>query len=302
MDAYIGVDGVARKAKAIYVGVNGVARKVKKVYVGVNGVAQQCYNSSTTLKASDYLNFSATTPFTVSSVNGKTWDSILEYSTDAETWSAWDGSVVTAKAPIGTTGIRKYWLYFRGWQNTKICNGSVNGWNITIDNSALKGAYVSLAGNIETLLDYEMVERGNHPSMADYCFHSLFSGGTRLTSISSLLLPAETLSTRCYAYMFSGCTGIKALPKLPAITLATGCYIGMFQNCAGFGVYETIQLGTEVSATTKYRIPTSGTGVEASGALAGMFSGTGGTVTTPSINTTYYVGDPSSSGGGDVSM
>ena len=37
---YMGVNGVARKAKKVYVGVNGVARKVKKIYVGVNGVAR----------------------------------------------------------------------------------------------------------------------------------------------------------------------------------------------------------------------------------------------------------------------
>lgn len=43
--AYIGVDGVARKAKRIYVGVDGVARKVKKGYVGVNGVARLFYSS-----------------------------------------------------------------------------------------------------------------------------------------------------------------------------------------------------------------------------------------------------------------
>lgn len=42
---YMGVDGVARKAKAMYVGVDGVARKVKKAYVGVDGVAKLFYQS-----------------------------------------------------------------------------------------------------------------------------------------------------------------------------------------------------------------------------------------------------------------
>ena len=39
--AYIGVDGLARKVKAVYIGVDGVARKVKTGYVGVDGVARK---------------------------------------------------------------------------------------------------------------------------------------------------------------------------------------------------------------------------------------------------------------------
>lgn len=45
---YVGVDGVARKAKKNYIGVDGIARKVKKAYVGVDGVARQCFSSDIT--------------------------------------------------------------------------------------------------------------------------------------------------------------------------------------------------------------------------------------------------------------
>jgi len=40
MAAYIGVGGVARKAKKLYIGVGGVARKVTKMYASVGGVAK----------------------------------------------------------------------------------------------------------------------------------------------------------------------------------------------------------------------------------------------------------------------
>lgn len=40
---YVGVSGVARKAKQPYVGVDGVARKVKNGFVGVDGVARQFF-------------------------------------------------------------------------------------------------------------------------------------------------------------------------------------------------------------------------------------------------------------------
>lgn len=44
-DTYIGVDGVARKIKAIYIGVDGVARLVKEGYVGIDGVARKFWPS-----------------------------------------------------------------------------------------------------------------------------------------------------------------------------------------------------------------------------------------------------------------
>jgi len=40
---YIGINGVAKKAKKAYIGVNGVAKKIKKAYIGVNGVAKLFY-------------------------------------------------------------------------------------------------------------------------------------------------------------------------------------------------------------------------------------------------------------------
>ena len=43
MPLYVGIDGVARKAKKLYVGVGDVARKVKRAYVGVNGIATRFY-------------------------------------------------------------------------------------------------------------------------------------------------------------------------------------------------------------------------------------------------------------------
>lgn len=43
--AYIGIDGVARKAKKIYLGINNKARKVKKGYIGIGGVARPFWPS-----------------------------------------------------------------------------------------------------------------------------------------------------------------------------------------------------------------------------------------------------------------
>lgn len=45
-DLYYGIDGKARKIKAVYVGVNGVARKVKAGYLGVGNVARPFFSSA----------------------------------------------------------------------------------------------------------------------------------------------------------------------------------------------------------------------------------------------------------------
>jgi hypothetical protein len=44
-------------------------------------------------------------------------------------------------------------------------------------------------------------------------------------------LPATTLKTNCYAYMFSGCKELTEAPELPAPTLEPYCYNGMFSGC-----------------------------------------------------------------------
>jgi len=91
-------------------------------------------------------------------------------------------------------------------------------------------AEVRVYGNIMSLVDEE-----NYGSVtalsSEYTFRYLFNGNTKLKDASLLLLPATTLNTKCYAYMFNGCSALTAVPALPATTLVTGCYNGMFSGC-----------------------------------------------------------------------
>lgn len=48
---------------------------------------------------------------------------------------------------------------------------------------------------------------------------------------SKLILPATTLASGCYSYMFANCTSLTQAPALSATTLAEYCYVGMFSNC-----------------------------------------------------------------------
>lgn len=274
-----------------------------------------------------YLTFKSPNSFTLA-VNDtmKHWNGTLEYSTDASTWTAWNGRTTLSSATKGSSNV----LYLRGTGNSVI-TGSINyRWVLT-------GSDIRCIGNIENLLDYATVEAGNHPTMADYCYFYMFSGCTSLTQAPDLpattlvhfcynnmfsgtsltkapALPATTLADYCYNDMFNGCTSLIQAPTLPATTLAKNCYDGMFSGCtsltqapalpattlADYCYYAMfwnclkIKLSSTQTGeyTQEYRIPSSGTGTTGtdSYALKDMFRYTGGTFKgTPSINTTYYL-------------
>ena len=200
-------------------------------------------------RITNYLTFSSPNPFSIS-VATPGWNGKLYYSKDTKTWVKWTGNEVNATEADGT-----YALYFRGTRSTKIAGGSSNKWT-------LSGSNISCTDNIENLLDYETVEAGQHPTMADYCYSYMFRGCTSLTTAPSL--PATTLANYCYSYMFNGCTSIK------------------------------IAISKSLEYDKEYRVPKSGNGVTAPVALNNMFTQTGGTFTgTPSINTCLLYTSPS---------
>lgn len=45
-NAYVGIDSLAHKVKAIYVGIDGVARKVKNGFIGIAGIARKFFSSN----------------------------------------------------------------------------------------------------------------------------------------------------------------------------------------------------------------------------------------------------------------
>ena len=64
-----------------------------------------------------YLTFRSPSSFTLK-VNDTTkhWDGTLEYSTDASTWSTWNGTTTLSSSTSGRNNV----LYLRGTGNTKI--------------------------------------------------------------------------------------------------------------------------------------------------------------------------------------
>ena len=121
-------------------------------------------------------------------------------------------------------------------------------------------------------------------TLAAYCYLGMFQDCTSLTQAPAL--PAATLAHDCYQYMFRGCTNLTKIPALPATALAAYCYQYMFYGCTSLKLSST----QTDEYTQEYRIPSSGNGTTATGALTNMLFSTGGTFTgTPEINTTYYL-------------
>ena len=143
----------------------------------------------------------------------------LQYSTDGTSWSQYSSYLSINE---GQT------LYLKG--------NNPNGWSTSDSNKtyfSITGD-VSISGNIMGLLD-NGAKTGEEGDIIDipcsYCFFDLFRNSTGITSVSGDFLPAESLTNRCYSYMFSGCKSLITAPELPATTLTNYCYAYMFQLC-----------------------------------------------------------------------
>ena len=184
--------------------------------------------------------------FILYATSGMSVSKDIQYSKDKSSWTTVSfGNSSGGNIPgVGINKGEK--LYLRGDNttysdysdddNTQFyhCNIKITG-----DNSNAK-----LYGNIMSLLYADNFT--NQTTLYNRCtFSHLFSSSTALTDASNLILPATTLSEKCYEAMFTGCSSLTSIPKLPATTLAPLCYSSMFQNCTS--LIESIQ---ELPATT----------------------------------------------------
>ena len=171
--------------------------------------------------ALNYITFTGESSDFTLKATYKEWDGTVEYSTDHNTWTVWDGSEVSSSSQK---------LYLRGSGNTKFYTSE--GARFVLS------ARAACSGNIQTLLEYS-----NPPAaVANNCYRSMFSGCTNLTAAPEL--PATTLANFCYQVMFNGCTNLTAAPELPATTLAGSCYYYMFNGCTN------LTAAPELPATT----------------------------------------------------
>ena len=68
-------------------------------------------------------------------------------------------------------------------------------------------------------------------TLASDCYRYMFASCPSLTTVPSDLLPATTLASNCYRLMFQNCTSLTTAPELLATTLTESCYHLMFNGC-----------------------------------------------------------------------
>ncbi len=139
----------------------------------------------------------------------------IEYSVNGETWEELEeGQQITISK-----------CYFRG----KLTGDNRDEPDQNIQDYTqfnIATGQFKVTGNLNGLWNYEDLDQ---PLYA-YCATHLFDGCKGVYDISELQLPSTTLSGKCYAFTFQGCS-ISALPELPATTLAWACYWYTFSNC-----------------------------------------------------------------------
>ena len=101
-------------------------------------------------------------------------------------------------------------------------------------------------------------------TLASWCYGFMFYGCTNL--VNAPVLSATTLAGSCYGYMFYGCTSLTTAPELPATTLASYCYQYMFQGCTSLETAPTLPAETLASDCYQY-----------------MFDGCTSLITAPSV-------------------
>lgn len=252
-------------------------------------------------KYKPYLTFRSPYTFTLS-IESPGWNGTVEYSTDTETWTMWDGSQITAALASAGDNSGYYALYLRGTGNTVFSGADAGKFVMT-------GASIACIGNIEMLLDYATTIAGESPTMQTGCFLRAFYMCSPLVIAPEL--PALTVPSRGYNSMFYACNHLVLPPALPATTVGTYGFYQMFSKCTSligvprlhveaFPTFSpTLMLANcaniKISSveteeyTQPYRIPWTGE-APSSTELNGMLNGTGGTFTgSPTVNTTYYV-------------
>lgn len=102
----------------------------------------------------------------------------------------------------------------------------------------------NVMGNIMSLAySDDFVGNNQLPENMGTYFISVFEGSS-VVSAENLILPATTLATACYNYMFEDCINLIVGPELPATTLAERCYNAMFRGCT------SLTTAPELPATT----------------------------------------------------
>ena len=169
------------------------------------------------------------------------------YTTSSSMNSYWKSVTISASTDGGST-----WRKFTTSRNGTATFGTINKGDkilfksITSKFSNTNSAYhyfnstknISAEGNILSLLYGDnFLSYDSLPSISPkekdktQQLGCIFKGNKKIISAENLILKPTTLSPKCYASMFYGCTSLTTAPELPATTTYEYSYQGMFHSC-----------------------------------------------------------------------
>ena len=181
-----------------------------------------------------YLTFEAIEDGTFT-FTGKNSNSLSYSLDDGHTWTALASG---SASPTVTAGNKIM------WKGT--CTPSDNGSGI-FSSTGTFNAY----GNTMSIVHGDNFR--NSITISGNQFAYLFNN-TKVVNAENLVLPATTLASFCYSYMFSGCTSLVTAPTLPAETLKTGCYQGMFNGCTSLTTVPSVLPATKLADYCYYQM------------------------------------------------
>ncbi|MDY2650251.1 MAG: leucine-rich repeat protein [Candidatus Egerieousia sp.] len=193
----------------------------------------------------------------------------FEYSVGGGKWVGIEAKVENIKFGGNLGNLR---LRGKSSKGTSLSDDAYYGYAYSEIRFTTNNSPVDCTGDIRTLIDYEDYANANTTdarfcklfnlneelrtapslpaqSLASRCYYAMFSGCTSLTTAPAL--PAETLAEYCYEEMFLGCSALTEAPELPAETLADNCYTEMFLGCSA--LTETPKLPATTLASSCYK-------------------------------------------------
>ena len=209
-------------------------------------IVSRADNNAIGWKASNSSNLKT---ISVSTDNGQTWTD-KESSTSGTTLATLNnGDKLLIKGSNTTYSTGVYYNYFTSTQNFDVSGNIMSllyGDNF-MGETSLSGknyAFMRLFYNNTYIVNAQNLKLPA-TTLATSCYYYMFQGCTSLTNAPAL--PATTLANECYGYMFYGCTSLTSAPALPATTLIENCYMNMFYGCTSLNYIKC--LATNISAS-----------------------------------------------------
>ena len=189
------------------------------------------YTITITKENSNRLTFSSAASFSISKTSYFKTDGTLEYllgDPKGNSWNVWNNETLTSAKYTD----EKFYISLRGRNATYVTTTDTNLEEINPPLQMTGTKPIDSTGYVESLLDYEKLDLGEIPTMAQKgAFAGLFKECNMLASAPSFAATSIDNNTYCYCRMFEYCSSLTTAPKLPALYAPDYAYQNMFFCC-----------------------------------------------------------------------